>query len=427
MLRIFRTTLCLAAALTYSVAASAQATLPLQSAGALGQDLYLRSGATGLVLLVVRGNEVFFRGYGETAIGSGQAPTADSLMRLCSLSKIFATDLFIKLAADKLVRLDTPLQHLAPANVLVPGRGGHVITLADLATHTSGLPREVRPEPEHVPPFTFPDYAQRWSWLPRQHLLSVPGTAALYSNVGFDLLGDAMQNAARKSYATLIAERTTTPLGMHETGFDPSPEQCARLLQGAHDEGPCTSTDATAASSGLYSTPRDMVKWLKYLLGTGIPQLPAQAATAQAVYIQPENLLRVQGLDHAGAASGIGLGWIHTLAPAEPAPTEIIEKTGGGGGFLTYIALNQPRHIGIFVAATDGRVESHLNLFRAANDVLLRLAGLPALPPEPPRPVRALRRSSLRAEHSTRRQASRAAGHPAGKVKRNRRKSRSVK
>jgi len=95
----------------------------------------------------------------------------------------------------------------------------------------------------------------------------------------------------------------------------------------------------------------------------------------------------VQGLDHAGEPSGIGLGWVHTLAPADPSPNEIIEKTGGGGGFLTYIALNQPHRIGIFVAATDGRVETHLNLFRAANDVLLTLAGLPNLPPEPPRPV----------------------------------------
>ncbi len=358
---------------------------PLQSAEALGQDLYLRSGSTGLVLLVVRGNEVFFRGYGETAIGSGQAPGPDSLLRLCSLSKVFATDLFLKLAADNLVRLDTPLQRLAPPKALVPSRAGHVITLGDLATHTAGLPREVHPAPANVPHFTYPDYQQRWAWLPKQHLLSTPGKAALYSNVGFDLLGDALQSAAHKPYATLIAERTTTALGMHETGFDPTAEQCARLLQGAHDEGPCTSTDATAASSGLYSTPRDMVPWLKYLLGTGLPQIPAQPAVAQATYIQPNNLLRVQGLDHAGGPSGIGLAWIHTLAPAEPTPNEIIEKTGGGAGFLTYIALNQPHHIAIFVAATDGRSETHLNLFRAANDVLLTLAGLPTLPPEPPR------------------------------------------
>jgi len=401
MLRRLHALLCLATALTTGLAAAAQTAPPLPTAEALGQDLYLRSGSTGLVLLVVRGNEVFFRGYGESAIGSGQAPGPDSLLRLCSLSKVFATDLLLKLAADKLVRLDTPLQRFAPPNVLVPVKAGHVITLGDLATHTAGLPREVHPAPSGVPHFTFPNYQQRWAWLPKQHLLSIPGTAALYSNAGFDLLGDALQTAAHKPYPTLLAERTTTPLAMYETGFDPTSEQCARLLQGAHDEGPCTSTEATAASSGLYSTPRDMVQWLKYLLGAGLPQIPAQPSLAQAVYIHPETLLRVQGLDHAGEPSGIGLGWIHTLASAEPAPSEIIEKTGGGAGFLTYIALNRPHHIGIFLAATDGLVETHLNLFRAANDVLLTLAGLPTLPPEPPRPIRIAPKTRAHTAHTS--------------------------
>ena len=386
------------------MAAQAQAP-PLPSAEALGQDLYTRSGSTGLVLIVVRGNEVFFHGYGESAPGSNQPPNADSLLRLCSLSKIFATDLFLKLAADKLVRLDTPLQQLAPPNVLVPSKLGRVITLGDLATHTAGLPREVTPEPAGMPHFTFPNYQQRWAWLPKQHLLSVPGTAALYSNVGFDLLGDALQAAAQKPYVTLIAQHTTTPLGMRDTGYDPTAGQCARLLQSAHNQGPCTSTEATAASSGLYSTPRDMVQWLKYLLGAGIPQIPAQNSIAQATYIEPSTLLRVQGLDHAGEPSGIGLGWVHLLAPAAPSPNEIIEKTGGGAGFLTYIALNQPHHIGIFVAATDGRTGSQVNLFHAANDLLLNLADLPLLPPEPPRPLRVAYTARTRAAHAATRAA----------------------
>ncbi len=371
--------------LSMAFCSDAQTFPPLTSADALGQDLFLRSGSTGMVMVVVRGDEVFFRGYGETAMGSGQAPKADSLLRLCSLSKIFATDLLIKLAADNTVRLDTPLQRLAPPHVLVPPRAGRAITLADLATHTAGLPREVGRAPHGSEHFTFPDYRYRWAWLPKQHLKTTPGTAALYSNIGFDLLGDAFSAATHQSYAHLFAERIAQPLGLHETGFDPNPGQCARLLQGAHDEGMCTSTEQSAASAGVYSTARDMTVWLKYLLGTGAPAIPAQNPVAQAVYLHPENLVSVSGLDHAGDPSGIGLGWIHTQPLGDP--SELVEKTGGGAGFLTYIAINHARKIAIFVAATDGQVETHLNLFRAANDVLLNLAGLPPLPPEPPRPV----------------------------------------
>ena len=367
-------------------AAFAHAQSPdLQQAAALGADLFVASGSTGMVLVVVRNQEVFFRGYGETAPGSGQTPDAKSILRLCSLSKIFATDLLIKLAQDKTVRLDDPLQRFAPPHVKVPSRPGHPITLADLATHTSGLPREVGNAPRGTPHFTFPDYEYRWHWLPTQHLKTVPGAAAVYSNVGFDLLGDALEKAARKPYATLLAERTTIPLGMKETGFTPTAAQCQRLLLGAHDEGPCTDTQSSAGSAGLYSTAVDMTVWLKYLLGTGAPAIPAQNPIAQAVYILPANLAGMKGLDHAGDPTGIGLGWLHLLPPNDPSATT--EKTGGGAGFLTYIALNQAHHTGIFIALTDGAIETHLNVFKQANNLLLALDGLPPLPPDPPRPA----------------------------------------
>jgi len=42
----------------------------LEDAGALGADLYSNSGATGLVLVVVRGDQVYFHGYGEAVPGS---------------------------------------------------------------------------------------------------------------------------------------------------------------------------------------------------------------------------------------------------------------------------------------------------------------------------------------------------------------------
>jgi serine-type D-Ala-D-Ala carboxypeptidase/endopeptidase len=361
-----------------------QTSLPdLQSADALGQELFLESGSTGMVLVVVQGNQAFFRGYGETAPNSHQLPTQDSLLRLCSLTKIFTADVLTKLVADGSVRLDDPLQRFAPPNVIVPRRG-RPITLLDLATHTSGLPRELGQNPSNAAHFTFPDFRTRWRWLPNQHLRSTPGTAALYSNVAYDFLGDALQSAAHKQYAALLAGRTLNPLHMVQTTFFPSAEQCSRLLAGAHDERACSVTEATAGSSGLYSTASDMTIWLKYLLGTGGPDLPAQNPAAQAIYLDPSSLVRQRGLDHAGEPTGIGLGWIHIL-PTD-SPSHIIEKTGGGAGFETYIAINHARRTAIFVAATDGPVDMHLNLFNAANKLLLAVAGLPPLPPTPAKP-----------------------------------------
>lgn len=366
--------------------AAAPALPDLNTAGEMGAELFAESGATGMVLVVLRGNQVFFRGYGETAPGSGQVPTEDSLLRLCSLTKTFTADLLAKLVADKTVRLTDTLQRYAPRRVNVPEREGRPITLLDLATHTSGLPRELGTAPPPTPHFTFPDYRTRWRWLPNQHLRTTPGTAALYSNVAFDFLSDALAAAAHKQYAALLSERTLKPLDMWSTTYFPTAEQCGKLLQGAHDERPCATTEATAGSSGLYSSARDMTIWLRYLLGTDAPAIPAQDAEAQAVYLKPAELKSQVGLDHAGEPTGIGLAWLHIL-PLD-SESEIVEKTGGGAGFETYIAMNHPRQTAVFVAATDGPVSTHLNLFNAANKLLLAMAGLPPLPPPPPRPVR---------------------------------------
>jgi serine-type D-Ala-D-Ala carboxypeptidase/endopeptidase len=370
------------------------ASLPdIQSAADLGADLFVQSGSTGMVLVVVRDNQVFFRGYGETAPNSHQFPTQDSLLRLCSLTKIFTADVLMKLAADKIVRLDDPLQRYAPPGIIVPKRL-HPITLMDLATYTSGLPRELGNPPSNTPHFTYPGYKTRWRWLPNQRLRSTPGTAALYSNVAFDFLSDALQSAAHKQYAALLAERTLKPLHMQHTTFFPNSEQCSHLLVSARDEGPCTATEATGGSSGLYSTAADMAIWLKYLLQTGGPAVPAQNSATQAVYILPSNLVSEKGLDHAGEPTGVGLGWIHIL-PSD-SPSHIVEKTGGGAGFSTYIAINHSRRTAIFLAATDGQGDSHLNLFNAANKLLLAVAGLPPLPPPQPKAAAVARKHPRR-------------------------------
>ncbi|NUQ31165.1 MAG: D-alanyl-D-alanine-carboxypeptidase/endopeptidase AmpH [Acidobacteriaceae bacterium] len=364
-------------------AASAPPALPsLQNAEEMGQDLFVLSGSVGMVLVVVRDNQVFFHGYGETAPGSHQLPAQDSVLRLCSLTKIFTTDVLSKLATDRVVRLDDPLQQYAPKRTVVPTRGDSPITLVDLATHTAGLSREIAGAPPHTPHFTYPDYKTRWRWLPKQRLHNAPGSSALYSNVGFDLLSDALSSATHKQYASLLAERTLNPLHMVNTTFFPNNVQCSKLLASAHDEGPCTVTENTAGSSGLYSTATDMAIWLKYLLRSGDNGMPAQDKAAQDVYFPPEKLVRQVGLDHAGIPSGVGLGWIHLLPAGDP--SHIVQKTGGGAGFRTYIAINQAHHTAVFLAATDGPVGTGFNLFYGANDLLLAMAGLPPLPPPPP-------------------------------------------
>jgi D-alanyl-D-alanine-carboxypeptidase/D-alanyl-D-alanine-endopeptidase len=371
----------------------AQQPLSLADADLRGAAIFEQSAATGMVLVVVRNRDVMIQSYGETFPGSGERPNANSLVRLCSISKVLAADLLMQLAKENKLALTDPLQRFAPPDAIVPkSAGGTPITLRDLATHTAGLPREVGAYPEETPHFTFPDQTYRWTWLPKRRLISRPGTVALYSNIGFDLLGDALASAANRTYAQLLDERIVRPLGLRDTTLTPNSEQCARLLFGTRDEGPCTDTQASGASGGVYSTSADMLRMLQYWLH--IPGVSTQVAPAITVYVKPAQLRLMQGLSHAGDPTGIGLGWIQLGDPN--GPSTLIEKTGGGAGFLTYVALSLKRQTGIFVAVTDGRRHPHINLFRETNNLLTALAGVPQLPPSV-RQVRAARKRRPRA------------------------------
>jgi len=367
----------LAFVLPLAAQVSTQTPISMQEADQRGAEIFEQTGVTGMVLVVVRGHESMIKTYGETAPGSGKAPDLNSLLRLCSISKVFTADLLLQLAAEGKVSLTDPLEKYAPHGEAVPnGPDGTPITLLDLATHTAGLTREVSSYPRKTPHFTFPDEAFRWNWLPEQKIQITPGTVAAYSNVGFDLLGDALASATRESYAKLVHDRLIEPLGMWDTTLSPSPEQCVRLLRDAFDEGPCTDTQASGPSGGLYTTPNDMVKFLRYMLH--IPGLPEAPASLLSIYVKPKQLKTMQGLDHAGRPTGIGLAWIQLGDPN--GVSMVMQKTGGGAGFSTYIALNPQKQAGIFAAVTYGKGPENVNFFEESNKVLAALAGVPAVP-----------------------------------------------
>jgi D-alanyl-D-alanine-carboxypeptidase/D-alanyl-D-alanine-endopeptidase len=140
-----------------------------------------------------------------------------------------------------------------------------------------------------------------------------------------------------------------------------------------------------------------MAKLLKYLLH--VRGSAAPPAAALSVYLDPAKLKSVQGLSHAGDPTGIGLGWVQLGEPATPAA--LMQKTGGGAGFTTYIALSPSRQTGIFLAATWGKGDAQIDLFHEANNLLAALANVPPLPPKvrpAPAPHRKKRRRSPSAQ-----------------------------
>lgn len=334
------------------------------------QSLFADSHAPGMVIAIVDGNASWIKGYGETHAHSGQTPDARSLVRLDSLSKLLTADLMVQLASENKLHLTDPLQRYAPRGYRLPPSHSRPITLLDLATHTSGLPRQA--ELTFSPKESYG--AARWQWLKAQRQLPAPGHSALYSNIAFDLLADALSHAAGMPYEQALAREITQPLGMSDTTDAPTFGQCQRLLSGK-ELSPCVDLKQMAGSGGIYSTAADMTAWMKHQLGIGYAYSDPTVTMSQAVYIQRQSLATTEGLDLGGHADGLGLGWVW-LAPDGQHPG-ILEKTGGGYGFMTYMALVPGRQIGIFVAADAFNLPDLETLARHVNDLATHLANVP--------------------------------------------------
>ncbi|HDK7320889.1 TPA: D-alanyl-D-alanine-carboxypeptidase/endopeptidase AmpH [Cronobacter sakazakii] len=335
--------------------------------------IFYGSGATGMAIVVIDGNQRVFRSFGETRPGNNVRPQLDSVIRIASLTKLMTSEMLVKMLDQGVVKLNDPLSRYAPPGARVPTYQGEPIRLVNLATHTSGLPREQPGGAAKRPVFVWPTREQRWQWLSTASLKAAPGATASYSNLAFDLLADALANAAGKPYTQLFEEQITRPLGMKDTIFTPSPDQCKRLMIAEKGASPCNNTLAAIGSGGVYSTPDDMMRWMQQFLASDFHRRSPQADRMQTLIYQRTQLTRVVGMDVPGKADALGLGWVY-MAPKDGRPG-IIQKTGGGGGFITYMAMIPQSNIGAFVVVTRSPLTRFTNMSDGINDLVTELSG----------------------------------------------------
>lgn len=315
---------------------------------ALADAVFAASRAEGMVLAVVDAHGTQVLGRGRQAPDRIAPPDGDSLLRINSLSKVMAAELLAGDVQAARLALDTPLADYSDGR---PVPGGDAITLVQLATHTAGIPRDMPDDswPADAAPNTWPDAATRWRWLATLPAPREPGRHALYSTPGFLFLGDALAAASGQPYTVLLRNRLSAPLGMHDTTAAPDAAQCRRLLRAASRDPlryTCADSSATAASAGMYSTADDIALWMRAMLAAE----QAGGYRPWQAQLRREALATIEGLDGGGRADAIGLGWIR-LADGD-ARTTIVQKTGAGGGFSSYLAFVPARGIGVFVATS---------------------------------------------------------------------------
>ncbi len=234
------------------------------------------------VLLAARGEDIILHG------SAGEAGLS-SIFDIASVTKPLVASLFYLLVQQGSLSPDGKVSGILPTRSTDPGFPE--ITFRHLLSHTSGLPayrrfyRELRETEEK-------EGRRMWGTAEGHDRIVAsvmalplefpPGSACLYSDPGFLLLGRVIEAASFTSLDRLLRRELAAPLGMHDTCYLPlvSLSECetGRLMSTGHSEersrekaGEVDDENAAAAGgvaghAGVFSTAYDLFLFAREIL-----------------------------------------------------------------------------------------------------------------------------------------------------------------
>jgi D-alanyl-D-alanine-carboxypeptidase/D-alanyl-D-alanine-endopeptidase len=229
----------------------------------------IAAGYQTLIFGVVDGDKAEVLAFGK--LDNGQVPDGDTVYEIGSITKTFTATLLAQAVLAGRVTLDTPAKQLLP-DFKIPSRSGKEITLGELATQHSGLPRTPRSFTPKDPRNPFADYdvAKLKAFLANYELPRDPGAAYEYSNLGFGLLGQALGQLESTSFGAMTEAQIFEPLGMTMSGTAFTDAMRAHLASGHDFMGMAAKNwdlGALAGAGAIRSTANDLLRYLKANMG----------------------------------------------------------------------------------------------------------------------------------------------------------------
>jgi CubicO group peptidase (beta-lactamase class C family) len=325
------------------------------------EEILNRHPAVGLAVGVVRdGSLAFFYGHGVADIASDMPVTEDTVFRIGSVTKTFTAIAVLQLWEQGSLDLDAPANDYLRAYKLVPAKAMHrPATVRHLLTYTAGLPQAVYLSRALKPTLgEMVEFGQRVPTLDEFYrgelqLVAEPGAMHIYSNHSFATLGQIVEDVSGEQLDLYFRGHIFGPLGMDQTDLLRSERVRGRLATEyalrSHGPRPIRDCDLiTAGSGGIYSTTRDMARYVAALLGGGAnergPVLKPEILAAMfAPQYQPDPRL-----------PGVGLAFYRRDVRGHL----IIEKDGLVRGFASQMFVAPHDGAGV-VAFTNGARAAH--------------------------------------------------------------------
>jgi CubicO group peptidase (beta-lactamase class C family) len=266
----------------------------------------------------------------------------DTLYEIGSITKVFTSLILADMVERGEVALEDPVAKYLPGNVKVPQRGGKQITLYDLSTHRSGLPRMPSNFAPKDPTNPYVDYPveRLYEFLSGYELTRDIGAEYEYSNLGAGLLLHALARRAGLDQERLLRERVFRPLGMTSTGASLAPALKSRLAiphTSVFRLAPTPAWDipeAFAGAGALRSSANDVLTFLAATLG--YTKTPLSGAMTRMLAVRRD----------AADTFKIGLAW--RIEPQKDG-MEIVWHGGATYGSRTFTGFDPKSRTGVVV------------------------------------------------------------------------------
>jgi CubicO group peptidase (beta-lactamase class C family) len=253
------------------------------------------------------------RGVGGPAFAVSEGLPGDGRFEIGSITKTMTATLLASLIGDGVLTLDDEIGRWLDA-------GPHgTITLEQLATHTSGLPRLAPNQPtDEVNPYR--DFTAERAEEGLRAAVRTPDAGHVYSNFGYQLLGLVLERASGQRYRDLLTERLLGPLGMTRSGVGGAGGG-TRITGHAGGEPAGHWDFALPGPGAVEATIGDLARYLAACLA------PPDGPLGTAIRLCQQPRVRI------GDQAAGGLAWIFTDG--------LLFHNGGTGGFTASMAIDQ--------------------------------------------------------------------------------------
>lgn len=317
---------------------------------------FARDGIGGMSVGIVSGNAlVWSKHYGYADVEAKRVATNQSDYRIGSITKQFTALALLQLVEQGRMRLSDPIEKYVPEirSVKTTFPNAPPITILQAATMMSGLAREPGCANHSIGPVS--TWQQKvLECLPQTSFALEPGTAYLYSNIGYATLGLAIERAAGKPYVDVVTDNIFKPLRMTGSAFVPTSTMRETLAHGyvARDgKGDRTQPDQELDGRGyrvpngaILSTITDLAKFVAWELGDG-PQGVLKKDTQEANYRRVYSATSGNAAPQVQMTDGYGLGFQATRR----GDVVMLGHGGSTAGYHASLLFHRPTKIGVIV------------------------------------------------------------------------------